>query len=274
MTSEVDTQDSAQMEGGSYEVIRKRLREQGAELARRANALNEKRTQTFGGTVLTVVGNTRVRTENNCVPRDIVNVGGKLLFGYNVFLGLKTGTAVADVFSLHDFASEAGAVDLSTLPLDAVPGLFDDGGFNKEFEELYRYYRDAKLLTVRRPEGKLLAVFQIGDKIEDVKAFRWAVSPTGKVKYIDNRGERDHVYPPSHDFEWVATTRDDHVQGRHPHVSILDEVFVETVGGDLTIKVEDNTEDGKGIYNEPVDDANQGSAAWAYRVYSICTAIC
>jgi hypothetical protein len=34
------------------------------------------------------------------------------------------------------------------------------------------------------------------------------------------------------------------VTGRHPHVSIEDKVFVETVGGDLTIKIEDNTDDG------------------------------
>jgi len=34
-------------------------------------------------------------------------------------------------------------------------------------------------------------------------------------------------------------------------------VFVETVGGDLTVKVEDNTEDGQGIYREPVSDPHQ-----------------
>jgi hypothetical protein len=32
---------------------------------------------------------------------------------------------------------------------------------------------------------------------------------------------------------------------------------VETIGGDLTIKIEDNTETGKGIYSEPVDNADQ-----------------
>ena len=31
----------------------------------------------------------------------------------------------------------------------------------------------------------------------------------------------------------------------------------ETIGGDLTIKIEDNTEDGEGIYSEDVDDPNQ-----------------
>ncbi|HYH44097.1 MAG TPA: DNA repair ATPase, partial [Thermoanaerobaculia bacterium] len=61
----------------------------------------------------------------------------------------------------------------------------------------------------------------------------------------------------AHDFEWTATTRDDHRRGRFPHVSVLDQVFVETVGGDLTIKVEDNTEDGRGVYREPVDEPDQ-----------------
>ena len=77
------------------------------------------------------------------------------------------------------------------------------------------------------------------------------------MSYIDNRGERDHVFPPTHDFEWTATVREDHIAGRYPHVNILDEVFVETIGGDLTIKVENNTEDGQGIYREPVIDADQ-----------------
>ena len=35
------------------------------------------------------------------------------------------------------------------------------------------------------------------------------------------------------------------------------ESFVETVGGDLTIKIEDNTEDGTGVYSEPVRNADQ-----------------
>ena len=45
-------------------------------------------------------------------------------------------------------------------------------------------------------------------------------APTATLTYMDDRGERDHVFPPAHDFEWIATTRDDHVPGRHPHISI------------------------------------------------------
>ena len=40
-------------------------------------------------------------------------------------------------------------------------------------------------------------------------------------------------------------------------MSIEDKVFVECVGGDLTIKVEDNTDTGEGIYAEEVLDRNQ-----------------
>src|SRR6478736_658708 len=89
------------LEGGSYEVIRRRLLEQAAELLRRAEALNARRTALFGGRELALVATERVRTENNCVPRDVVSVGGQLLFGYQVFIGLKTETRVSDVLGLH-----------------------------------------------------------------------------------------------------------------------------------------------------------------------------
>ena len=48
-----------------------------------------------------------------------------------------------------------------------------------------------------------------------------------------------------------------HRAGTHPHISIEDRIFVETVGGDLTVKVEDNTATGQGIYSEPVTDSDQ-----------------
>src|ERR1700709_379687 len=61
----------------------------------------------------------------------------------------------------------------------------------------------------------------------------------------------------AHAFSWTPTTREDQVSAPHPHMNILNEVFVETVGGDLTVKIENNTQDGQGVYREPVDDPNQ-----------------
>lgn len=51
--------------------------------------------------------------------------------------------------------------------------------------------------------------------------------------------------------------RDAHVAGKHPHVSVKNRVFVETVGGDLTIKIENNTQSGLGILSEPVQETRQ-----------------
>ena len=52
-------------------------------------------------------------------------------------------------------------------------------------------------------------------------------------------------------------SREQQEQGKHPHFNLFDTLFVETTGGNLTLKVENNTEDGEGIYSEPVEDAHQ-----------------
>ncbi|WP_309109695.1 DNA repair ATPase [Saccharothrix sp.] len=248
------------LDAGTYEVLRARLADQAAGLARRAEALNARRLEVFGSAELTLLGTERVRTENNCVPRDVVHVAGLMLFGYNVFIGLKPETTIDDVFSLHRFTRDGDAFRFEDAARTELPGLLDDPQFERDFAELYRYYRDTRLVQLRRVEGKLLAVFQTGARTEDIRVLRWQVATDGTVKYLDNRGERDHVFPPSHDFEWTPTAREHHVLGRHPHISIEDEVFVETVGGDLTIKVENNTETGEGIYREPVDEPLQSLA--------------
>ncbi len=241
------------IDAGTYEVLRGRLGARARELAGRAEALNNRRIETFGGQQTRLLHTDRVRTENNCVPRDIAQVGGVMLFGYNVFIGLKTETSIADVFAVHRFTGE-------TFEPATLPGLLDDPGFERDFAELYRYYKQTRLLQLRRVEGLLLAVFQTGARGDDIKVLRWRVGADGTVSYQDNRGERDHVFPPQHDFEWTPTGREQHVLGRHPHVSIEDEVFVEAVGGSLTVKVENNTEVGEGIFDEPVDQPLQSLA--------------
>ncbi|MFD5252520.1 DNA repair ATPase [Streptomyces bobili] len=245
MTTGLDT--------GTYEVLRDRLSAQAAELGDRAEALNARRTEEFGSTRLELAGTERLRTEHTCVPRDIVSVGDILLFGHNVLLGRGPETTVGDVFALHDR-------DLNRLPDDALPGLLDDPAFVREFAALYRYYRQAHLLQLRRTDGRLLAVFRTGEKAADIRVLRWAVTDDGQVSFLDARGDREHVFPPSHDFEWTRTSRDHHVLGRHPHISIGGEVFVETVGGTLTVKAEDDTETSEGIHSEPVDEPLQSLA--------------
>ncbi|WP_458244926.1 DNA repair ATPase [Streptomyces sp. MAI_2237] len=238
---------------GAYEVLRDRLTAQAAELARRAERLNARRVEEFSSTGLELTGTGNLRTEHNRVPRDLVAVGGALLLGTTAAPGPGGPPTVADVLTLHDR-------DLNPLPEDAVPGLLDDPAFVREFTELHRYYRDARLLRLRLLEGRLLAVFQTGEQVDDIRVLRWSVAADGRVSFLDARGERDHVFPPAHDFTWTRTTRDDHVLGRHPHVSIEGEVFVTTVGGALTVKTDDDTETADGIHREPVDEPLQSLA--------------
>ena len=200
----------------------------------------------------------RVRTEYNCVPRDMVPVGQHLLLGFNVFMGLKQERSVKDVFSLHKFArGPDGVFDFGEVPRSEGGGFLEDRGFVKDFEELYRFYKDARLNHLEKTDARLLATFRTGQTLRDVKVLRFGVDTSGRLTYLDNRGDADVVTPPTHDFDYARATRENFVLGRHPHVNILDELFIETVGGDLTIKIENNTETGQGIYSEPVHEAIQ-----------------
>ncbi len=251
-----DTVDQAVAQGGAYEVLRRRLGEQGQRLQAVAEQLNRQRLAEFGDSRLEVVGRFRIRSENNCVGRDIVQVGpDRLLFGYNVFIGLKTQTRIEDVFGLYRLVQGTEGYDVAALELKG--SFLDQPGFVHDFNELYAYYKHARLLQLIVVGDKLLASFQIGERSSDVRVFRWALSREGELTYLDARGERDIALPPPFDFEWTRATRDLAVNGRHSHLNILDTLFVETTGGDLTIKVENNTETGQGIYSEPVEDSTQ-----------------
>ncbi|TVR42225.1 MAG: AAA family ATPase, partial [Planctomycetota bacterium] len=250
MADEQQQQQQQALDGGTYEVIRRRLSDQAQELRSRVGQLNARRTEIFGGTETRLLDTFHLQTEHNCVARDIVRAqGNKLIFGYQVFMGLKRATAVSDVFA--KFKLEDGAL------LPAEREALNDPAFIKDFTELFQYYKDARLLQLRRTETHLLMIFQVGARAGDVKVLRWALDGDG-LKYIDNRGERDHVLPPRYSWEWTRTTRDMHVYGQHAHINIDDTIFVECTEGDLTIKVEDNTASGDGIYAEPVDNATQG----------------
>jgi len=132
-----DAPAAAQIEQGAYEVLRERLASEAERLSEAAEALNRSRLALFGRTELQILGTERVRTENNCVPRDIVQVGGHLLFGYNVHIGLRTETKIADVFALHAFKETEGRFEFEEVKEGAARAFLDDPQFQKEFGELY-----------------------------------------------------------------------------------------------------------------------------------------
>ena len=61
----------------------------------------------------------------------------------------------------------------------------------REFSDAFRYYKDARLLQLRRTDTRLLIVLQIGASVRDVKVFRFAIDAQNCVSYMDARGEED-----------------------------------------------------------------------------------
>ena len=112
-----DAIDQAVSESSAYEIIRKRLEQQGNALETHTKSLNENRLEEFGSSEMSVLGRLRVRTENNCIARDIAQVGDTLIFGYNVFIGLKKETHIEDVFMLYKLAEKVGQYEFETVSL-------------------------------------------------------------------------------------------------------------------------------------------------------------
>ncbi|AXE78849.1 DNA repair ATPase [Streptomyces atratus] len=248
------------VDAGTYDVLRRRLTARAADLASRAEALNARRTEEFGSTELRLTGTEQIRTEQPSVPRDLVAVGGRLLFGFERGPGAAEPAGVGDVLVLRGPALEEAP--------HGAGGLLEDEAFVREFTDLHRYYRDARLLRLRRVDGRLLAVFRTGESADGIRVLRWALAPDGSPgAFLDARGDRDHVFPPSHDFTWTVAGREAHVLGRHPHIAVGGDgdgtgavLFVDTLGGTLTVKTVNDTDTPEGIYEEPVTEPLQSLA--------------
>ena len=243
-----DNATQIQLEAGSYEIIKSRLQDSKSTLRGKLDLLNTDRKNVFGGVETELKSTIRIHTDNNCVAQDIIALGDQCIFGFNVHIGLRAVTRVADVFATYSFDDGTFTVNQGEI--------IGDSQFSQDLENLYKYYRNSTFYRFWRKDAYLYMIFKVSEQDGDYKAFKWIVDGQS-LRYIDNRSEHEYVKSNQYSFVWKRASRDDFRNGTHPHVSILDRVFVETVGGDLTIKIEDNTDDGQGIYNEPVDSRDQ-----------------
>jgi hypothetical protein len=238
----------------TYEIIRQRLQAQGNLLRERIAKLDARRQEVFGAIESKLLKADRIVTAHNCVPRDLVQLGhGRFLFGFNVQFGLKKEIELSDVFAIYSHDEASGLWKESDL------GVLQDKAFIADFKRIYNVYAKAAFSKFSLIEGKLFLVFQVGASVKDLAVFKWDYND-GALRYLDGRAEtefRKAGYPERHEFLWRTPDRESYRYGDHPHVSIEDRVFVECIGGDLTIKVEDNTATGEGIYSEPVEDKHQ-----------------
>lgn len=254
--TQTDTTEENVLDGGTYDVIKNRLQKQKELLQNKLIDLNNDRKTVFGSLETKLIANDRINTENNCIARDIVSFGNTCLFGYNVHFGLRTDINIKDVFSCYHFEDNSfKAIDL---------GLLEDDTFKTDFTNLYKYYRNTIFSNFAIIGNYLHMVFRLSDSPTDIKTFKWLLV-NNTLKYVDNRSEHEYKFPVQQEFKWQEASRDMHRYGVHSHVSIKDRVFVETIGGDLTIKIEDNTEEGKGIFDEPVEYVDQTLDDGQYR---------
>lgn len=244
-----ETQDqNIQLESGTYEIIKRRLQTQKDELTKRLSELNQARKEVFSSTSFVLKANQRITTENTCVARGIVALDDICIFGYNVHFGLRTEIKLDDVFSIYQF----DGTQFIPQSLD----LINDANFTTDYQNLYKYYRDSIFSKFRLTENYLYMIFQISKNADDLKAFKWLIKD-GKLIYQDDRSIHEVKLPPQFEFEWTKTGLEDRRLGKFPHISILDKVFIEALHGDITFKIEDNTDSGKGIYSEKVTNLDQ-----------------
>ncbi len=244
---------STALEGGSYEYIRQRLSEQGKVLRERLGVLDEQRAGVFGTRKLELKKMDNVSTALNCEPRDMIQLGhNRFLFGFNVNLGLKQGQ-LSDVFSVFEYDTAEETFHEGNL------AVLEDAEFKESFTRLFQINQSATFHRFAIVDAHLYMVFRTGKMVDDVMVFKWLYKD-GQLSYEDDRSAPEYLatgFPAHYNFEWKTPARSAIRHGDNPHVSIEDRVFVECVGGDLTIKVEDNTASGEGIYAEEVMDHNQ-----------------
>lgn len=236
------------IETGTYEIIQRRLQMQKEDLIDRLQKLNDTRKEVFASTNFVLKANQRITTENTCVARGIIALDHLCIFGYNVHFGLRKEIKLEDVFSIYLF--ENNQFVLQSLDL------INDPAFVTDYQNLYKYYRDSIFSKFRLTENYLYMIFQTSKNPEDLKAFKWLIKD-GTLLYQDDRSIHEVKSAPQFDFDWTKTTLEDRRLGKYPHISIIDKVFIEALHGDLTFKIEDNTDSGKGIYSEKVSNTDQ-----------------
>ncbi|MEM1334407.1 MAG: DNA repair ATPase, partial [Actinomycetota bacterium] len=266
--SDTETPDEGTtLSGGNYELLRRRAAGHADRLDEAVRIVDARRIAAFGSVGVSLTGADRIATDLACVPRDIVRIGDLLLLGFNLDLELAVSTP-EQVFALYRVDDvTADAPTLKPLAPDDDRNLLAEPAFRDEFDKLVRFFGKTRFSDLRVTQNQLLAVFQVGDRIDDVRVFRWTLTgdgPDRRATFLDERGERDYTWPDPHERTWVTATREDQRAGAHPVVSIHDEVFVGFRAGRLQLRVET----GEGGTHAEIDEAvaNTGQSLADLRV--------
>ena len=190
---------STALEGGAYDLIRKRLSDQGKVLRERLGVLDEQRATVFGSRKLELKKMDRVSTELSCEPRDMIQLGlNHFLFGFNVNLGLKQGQ-LSDVFAVYEYVEEEETFregDLSEL---------DDAEFKEFFAHLFKINQKATFHRFAIVGNYLYMVFRTGLLVNDITVFKWLYKD-GKLTFENDRSTPEYLadaFPDQYNFKWT-----------------------------------------------------------------------
>jgi hypothetical protein len=261
-TSSTETADAEQtLRGGSYDLLRRRVAGQTSKLEKIAQSIDDTRIAAFGSVGLALTGADRLATDLACLPRDIARIGELLLLGFNIDTDLSVKQP-EQVFALYEAANvTSDQPTLTPLASDDPRNFLADPSFRSEFDKLVRFFGKTRFADLRTTQNQLLAVFQVGDRVDDVRVFRWTITGDGAgrvASFVDSRGDRDYSWPSAHDQSWSTAAREDQRAGAYPVVSIKDEVFVGFRRGRLQLRVET----GEGGSHPEIDEsvANSGQS--------------
>ena len=205
MAETTQSQNLTQLDIGTYEIIRKRLDGHSDGLRKKLNQLNDARKEVFGSIETQLIANDRINTSNYCIAKDIVAIGSYCIFGYNVHIGLRSGISLEDVFSTYEFQNNAFQESSLSILVDEK--------FSGDFQNLYRYYKDAFFTRFVRQGTYLYMVFQISKNAGDFKAFKWLVND-GQLTYIDARSDHEIKHPVQYEFRWSRVQRGNAEDGK------------------------------------------------------------
>ena len=162
-----DNATQIQLEAGSYEIIKSRLQDSKSTLRGKLDLLNTDRKNVFGGVETELKSTIRIHTDNNCVAQDIIALGDQCIFGFNVHIGLRAVTRVADVFATYSFDDGTFTVNQGEI--------IGDSQFSQDLENLYKYYRNSTFYRFWRKDAYLYMIFKVSEQDGDYKAFKWIV---------------------------------------------------------------------------------------------------
>ncbi|CAH7347196.1 conserved hypothetical protein [Vibrio chagasii] len=242
----------ALLDGGSFDIIRRRLINHADKLNSKVDSLNSSRRDEFGGGALDLAGSINLLTPANCTPVDMARVGSKLLFGFETKLGIKSKLEMSDIFAVYQL--QDNNEQLTEIPLSE--SFLSDSVFKKDLEQLLTYNKSARLKQLYRKNDQLYILFSLNDSGRDYQFFSFDLANAEKPAYLGHESGRPKAESTTN-FAWQRLSDSDTAGTLTKLFSLDDSLYIGTEAGKLIFKVNDNSANGMTILEEDLQNSYQ-----------------